>query len=173
MESLNDWIQRSGAEVLIDSKEISAPHVVGFVLRLLKTQPNFFVYRDLSDWPQPRKSWNTFGQTMTGKKLTVSISSEIRSNHIEILVRDGDLRPGAPTHDGEFGYRVDILAGEATESYKKTVGFVTSSPSFVFDNLDTEVIISDNWSETITGAEEIMRLLSNATFSTSRQITKS
>ena len=171
MESLIDLINSSSPEVLADSEETSAPHVVGFVLRLLKTKPELFVYRDQPSGPQPSKSWHTFCETNTGKKLTLSISSEIKSDHIAIRVSDGDLRPGEPIFNGEFGYRVDILAGKETGSYKKTVGFVTSNPSFVFNNLDREVVISDNWSETITEAGEIMRLLSNATFSTSRQLT--
>ncbi len=173
MENLDKWIQDLSPEVLPHDKETSAPHVVSFVLKLLETQPSLFVFRDLSKWPEPRKSWQTYGETPIGKKLTVSISSLILEMEIEIRVSDGDLRPGEPMYNGEFGYRASVFAGEAAGSYEKSIGFGTSNPSFVFDNHDTKVVISDNWTETITNPEEIIRLLSDAKFSPSQQAAKS
>ena len=172
MESLNDWIQNPSSEVIVNSEDTSAPHVVSFILGLLKSNPSLFVFGDLSNRPSPGKNWHTFGETDTGKRLTVSISSDIANAEIQIRVRDGNLQPGKPMFSGEFGYRVNIFARRAAESYKKSVGFETSNPSFVFKDLDMEVIISDNWAETITEPEEIIRLLSDARFSTSRPTTK-
>ena len=60
-------------------------------------------------------------------------------------------------------HRVDITGGETAKRYKRSFGFITSQPAFVFSDGEGEAIISDNWGETKNGANEIIGFLKSGT----------
>lgn len=136
--------------------------VTGVVSRVVgKWQANLdlFEKRDLSDWPTPRIEWRTVCVLATGKRLKIRLAHLLLENDFEILISDADLAPGESTYNGRYGYRVNMFGGETANRYRHSTGFAMAGSENIYVDRSQELVVSDNWAETITTADEICDLL--------------
>ncbi len=138
--------------------------VVSRVVHLLKGHPEYFIREEFVEgylWPYV--VW-TAGLVVGGERLKVNIEKSLKEQDVEIRFSDFDLLPGTPIGRGKYAYRVNVFGGKTAGQYKGSIGFAISKPAFIFSGSEGEAVVSDNWTETTTPADEINSLIDRGQF---------